>query len=187
VQTAIRNEFVSVEDYLAAEEASDVRHEYLGGLVYAMAGETRDHNRIMLNTALALSPRLRRGPCQLYASDIRVNLDLRNDEYYYYPDIVVTCDKRDTHPRFVRYPKLIIEVLSDSTERIDKREKFFAYTSIPSLEEYILVSQAGPELTVFRRANKWAAEKVSGLKAKVTFQSLKVSLPVSAIYEHAGA
>jgi Uma2 family endonuclease len=186
VQTATQNEFVSVEDYLAAEEASDVRHEYLGGLVYAMAGETRCHNRIVGNLYSAIGSRLRSRSCAIYFSDIRVNLDLRNDEYYYYPDIVVTCDKRDTHARFVRYPKLIIEVLSESTERTDKREKFFAYTSIPSLEEYILVSQAGPELTVFRRANKWAAEKVSGLKSKVTFQSLKVCLPVSAIYEHAG-
>src|SRR5262249_26315317 len=70
------------------------------------------------------------GPCRIYMSDIRVNFDLRNDEYYYYPDIVVTCDKRDTHKRFVHYPKLIIEVLSGSTERVDKREKLFAYTSI---------------------------------------------------------
>ncbi len=187
MQTAVQNEFVSVEDYLAAEESSDVRHEYLGGLVYAMAGETRRHNRIWLNIALALGQRLRRGPCQLYARDVRVNLDLRDDQYFYYPDIVVTCDQRDTHPRFVRYPKLIIEVLSDSTERTDKREKFFAYTSISSLEEYVLVSQASPEVTVFCRANRWAAKEISGAKSKVILQSLKVTLPLSAIYERVGA
>ncbi len=179
MQMAIQNEFVSVEDYLAAEQASDVRHEYLGGLVYAMAGETRDHNQIVVNTSLTLSRHIRRGPCRLYISDIRVNLDLRNDQYFYYPDIVVTCDKRDTHPRFVRYPKLIIEVLSESTERTDKREKFFAYTSIASLEEYVLLSQAGPEVTVFRRANKWAAETLSGLKSKVRVHAL-ITLVVKA-------
>ena len=116
-------------------------------------------------------------------SDIRVNFDLRNDEYYYYPDIVVNCDKRDTHKRFVHYPKLIIEVLSEITERVDKREKFFAYTSVPSLEEYVLVSQAAREVTVFRRAHDWKAEKVSGAKARLALESLPVLLPLSAIYE----
>ena len=108
---------------------------------------------------------------------------MRNDEYFYYPDIVVTCDKRDTHPRFVRRPKLILEVLSESTERVDKREKFFAYTSISSLEEYVLVSQAAKEVTVFGRSRGWKAEKVSGAKAKVPLASLKLTLPLSAIYE----
>jgi Uma2 family endonuclease len=116
-------------------------------------------------------------------SDIRVNFDLRNDEYYYYPDIVVTCDKRDTHKRFIHYPKLIVEVLSDSTERVDKREKFFAYTSVASLDEYMLVSQASKEVTVFRRASDWKVENVSGTKAKITLQSVRVALPLSAIYE----
>ena len=183
VQAATQKDFVSVEDYLATEESSDVRHDYLGGIVYAMAGETRAHNQIIQNIGFAVRHRLQRGPCRLYLSDIRVNLDLRNDEYFYYPDIVVTCDKRDNHPRFVRYPRLIIEVVSESTERIDKREKFFAYTSIPSLEEYVLVAQAPRELTTFRRSNEWKPEKISGPKTKVVLQSLKVSIPLSVIYE----
>ena len=181
--TAARTDYVTVEDYLAAEAVSDIRHEYLGGLVYAMAGETRDHNTIALNLATVLRQRLKGRPCKVYIGDIRVNFDLRNDEYYYYPDIVVACDKRDTHKRFVHYPRLIIEVLSESTERLDKREKFFAYTSVPSLEEYVLVSQAGREVTVFRRRHDWKAEKVSGAKAKVALESLQVALPLSAIYE----
>jgi Uma2 family endonuclease len=183
MQTAAKSEWVSVEDYLAAEAVSDVRHEYLGGLVYAMAGETRDHNQIVQNVGFALRQHLQGGPCKLYLSDIRVNFDLRNDEYYYYPDVVVTCDPRDSHPRFIRHPKLIIEVLSDHTERIDKREKFFAYTSIASLEEYVLIAQARPEVTIFRRAGDWKAERISGAKAKVALQSLKLSLPLSVIFE----
>jgi Uma2 family endonuclease len=183
MQAAVKSDFVSVADYLAAEAASDVRHEYLGGLVYAMAGETRDHNQISQNLLFNLRQHIRGGPCKLYMSDIRVNFDLRHDEYYYYPDIVVTCDKRDTDKRFIRHPKLIIEVLSESTERVDKREKFFAYTSIASLEEYALVAQDSKEVAVFRRANGWKAEKVAGAKARVVFHSLKLSLPLSAIYE----
>jgi Uma2 family endonuclease len=183
MQATVKSDFVSVAEYLAAEEESQIRHEYLGGLVYAMAGETLAHNQIAQNLLFLLRPKTRRGPCRAFISDIRVNFHLRTDEYYYYPDIVVTCDQPDTHPRYIRYPKLIIEVLSESTERVDKREKFFAYTTIASLDEYVLVAQAVQEATVFRRANDWKAEKVSGAKARVTLQSLKVPLPLSAIYE----
>src|SRR5947207_13385287 len=98
-----------------------------------MAGETRAHNTIALNLATSIRQRLK-GPCKLYMSGVRVNFQIREDEYYYYPDIVVTCDSRENDIRFVRYPKLIIEVLSESTERVDRREKFFAYTTIESLE-----------------------------------------------------
>ncbi len=183
MQTALKSEFVSVADYLAVEAASPSRHEYLGGLVYATAGETVDHNQIVGNLYLALRRHVKGKPCRVFMSDIRVNFHLRADEYYYYPDLVVTCDKRDTHARFVQYPKLIIEVLSESTERVDKREKFFAYTSIPSLEEYVLVAQTSQEVTVFRKANDWKAEKVSGAKARVVLNSLKLSVPLKAIYE----
>ncbi len=183
MQTALKSEFVSVADYLVAEEASAIRHEYLGGLVYAMAGETLAHNQISQNLLLQLRRKTKGGPCRTFISDVRVNFQLRTDEYYYYPDLVVTCDKRDTHPRFVQYPKLIIEVLSESTERVDKREKFFAYTSIPSLEEYVLVAQDRKEVTVFRKANDWKAEPFSGSKAKVGLAALKLTIPFTAIYE----
>src|SRR6266508_990801 len=126
MEAVVQNDYVSVEDYLAAEEKSDIRHEYLGGFVYAMAGETRAHNTITGNLYVAIHQHLRGGPCKLYVNDIRVNFLLQQDEYYYYPDLVVTCDPRDTHPRFIRRPKLLIEISSESTERIDRREKFFA-------------------------------------------------------------
>ncbi|HEV2327542.1 MAG TPA: Uma2 family endonuclease [Verrucomicrobiae bacterium] len=183
MQTAAKSDWTSVEDYLTAEEGSEVRHEYLGGLVYALAGETRAHGIIVLNLAFAIREHLRGKPCEVHAKDIRVNFDMRNDEYFYYPDIVVTCDKRDNHPRWIRFPKLIIEVLSESTERVDRREKFFAYTSIPSLEEYALVGQAQKEVTVFRRGNRWKAERFSGARAKVSLASVKFPLPPGAIYE----
>lgn len=183
MQTAIQTDFVTVADYLASEESSDVRHEYLGGMVYAMAGVTRPHNQIAQNLTFNLRQHLRGGPCKIYMSDIRVNFKIREDEYYYYPDIVVTCDPRDTHERFVRFPKLIVEVSSSSTERVDRREKFLAYTTIESLEEYILVPQTGSGFTVFRRANGWRVEKISGDNADLTSASLQVTLPRVAIYE----
>jgi len=183
MQTATQNDFITTEDYLASEESSDVRHEYLGGMVYAMAGASRDHNIIALNLAVFLRQHLQGGPCKIHMSDIRVNFKIRDDEYYYYPDIVVTCDKRDTHPRFVRHPNLIIEVSSPSTERIDRREKFLAYTTIDSLDEYVLVPQTGSEITVFRRANGWRVEKLSGENAELTLTSLQAALPRAAVYE----
>ena len=125
-----------------------------------MAGETRAHNTIALNVATSIRQRLK-SPCKLYMAGVRVNFQLRQDQYYYYPDVVVTCDSRDTDPRIIRHPNLIIEVLSESTERIDRREKFLAYTTIDSLEEYALIAQVGAEATVFRRANDWRAEKVT--------------------------
>ena len=183
MEAALQDDFVPVQAYLTAEETSAVRHEYLGGSVYAMAGETRAHNTIALNLATTLRQHLKGGPCQLYLSDIRVNLSLREGDYYYYPDIVVTCHPRDTDPRFVRFPKLIIEVLSPSTERIDKLEKFFAFTTIESLEEYVLVAQAAREVTVFRRSSDWHVEKVTGLGAVLALASLGVSVPLAEIYE----
>ncbi len=183
MQAAEKQDYVGVSEYLVAEAASAVRHEYLGGLVYAMAGETRDHNQICQNLSFALRPRIKDGPCKMYVNDIRVNFHLRDDEYYYYPDLVVTCDKRDTDERFLRYPKLIIEVLSPSTERVDKREKFFAYTNIETLEEYVLVAQAGREVTVFRRADNWKGETVTDAKGSVALKSLRLKVPLAEIYE----
>lgn len=183
MQTATQTDFVTVADYLASEESSDVRHEYLGGMVYAMAGVTRPHNAIAGNLYFHLRQHLKGGPCKIYMSDIRVNFKIRDDEYYYYPDIVVTCDPRDTDPRFIRYPKLIIEVSSPGTERIDRREKLMAYTNIESLEEYILVPQMDHEFTVFRRANGWRVEKFGGENANLPLDSLQISLPRAAIYE----
>jgi len=182
MQAAVQSDFVRVEDYLAAEEASEVRHEYLGGAVYAMAGETRAHNTIALNLAAALRQHLK-PPCKVYMGGVRVTFQLRQDDYYYYPDVVITCDPRDKDARVVRYPKLIIEVLSESTERIDRREKFLAYTTIETLEEYVLIGQASPEATIFRRSSDWRAEKVTGGQAELTIDCLRLTLPFIEMYE----
>ena len=183
MQAAEKQDYVGVSEYLVAEAASAVRHEYLGGLVYAMAGETLVHNRITGNLYLGARNHLKGKPCRVFSNDIRVNFLLRDDEYYYYPDLVVTCDKRETDVRFIRYPRLIVEVLSESTERVDKREKFFAYTNIETLEEYVLVAQAGREVTVFRRADNWKGETVTDAKGSVTLKSLRLKVPLADIYE----
>ena len=182
MQAATQSDYVSVNDYLKSELASEVRHEYLGGLVYAMAGETRVHNQIVGNLYVLLRQHLKGGPCRVYMSDVRVHFKVRQDEYYYYPDIVVTCDSQDNDPRLVRSAKLIIEVLSQTTERVDKREKFFAYTTIESLQEYVLVPQEGNEATIFRRVNGWQSEQVHP-PAELLLGSVQLRLPLAAVYE----
>ena len=183
MQVAVKSDFVSVANYLAAEEVSDVRHEYLGGLVYAVPHETLNHNQIIGNLLCEIRPALKKSSNRLYVIGIPVNFDFRSDEYFYFLDLVVTCDKRDTYPRLIRHPNLITEVLSESTERVDKREKFFAYTSIAPLEEYVLVEQDVKEVSVFRRGNGWKGEKFSGQKSAAVLRSLKLKLPLAAIYE----
>ena len=182
MQAATQSDNVSVTDYLKAELTSDIRHEYLGGSVYAMAGETRVHNQIAGNLYLLLRQHLKGGPCKVYMAEVRVNFKVRQDDYYYYPDIVVTCDPRDNDKRFVRFPKLIIEVLSATTERVDKREKLFAYSTIESLEEYVLIPQERLDTAVFRRANGWQAEKVQA-QAELLLNSLELQFPLAAAYE----
>ena len=173
---------VTPEAYLAAEEQSDVRHEYVGGFVYAMAGGTQEHNTICLNLAVALRQALQGGPCRVFMADVRVQFTIRGDEYDYYPDLIVTCDKRDTQPQFVLYPSLLIEVLSPRTERVDRREKLFAYQSIESLQEYVLVGTESKEVTLFRRANGWATERLADADASLSLDSLQVTLPLRDIY-----
>lgn len=148
-----------------------------------MAGETIIHNQISQNLLISIRPHLKGGPCKTFISDIRVNFQTRGDEYFYYPDIVVTCDKRDTHERFIRFPKLIIEVSSPGIERIDRREKFFAFTGIETLEEYVLVPQKPGDLTVFRKTNNWREEKISMETGELRLESLQLSVPRVAIYE----
>jgi Uma2 family endonuclease len=174
--------FLSVEDYLAGEPLSPVRHEYIGGAVYAMAGGSRDHNRIAVNLTAALDAHARGGPCEVFVNDLKVRLLIQGQDIFYYPDVVLTCDPRDGDPFFLRFPRLIIEVLSDTTEATDRREKLLAYRTIPTLEEYVLVAQDRPEITFFRREDGWQPLVVRGADQVVTFVSVGLSLPLAEVY-----
>ena len=125
MQAALSREFISVEDYLAGEEASEIKHEYVGGVVYAMAGATRQHNQIAGNIYAAFLQALRGRPCRPFISDIKVRLSALGEDVFYYPDVMVGCDPRDTQRLFLRYPKVLVEVSSPSTERLDRRQKLW--------------------------------------------------------------
>lgn len=172
---------LSEEDYLAGEEGSDVRHEYLAGEVYAMSGASARHNTICLNLAAALHRHLAGGPCRVFMSDLKVRLKVLEDVYYYYPDVMVACRPEDNASHYREQPCVIVEVMSETTERIDRREKALAYREIPALEEYVLIGQDKPEIIIYRRADGWASERPAS-DGQLTLKCLSFSMPVAALY-----
>ena len=134
-----QNPFISAEEYLQGEPASDIRHEYVSGQVFAMAGAGENHNRICLNIAYHLRAAARGKPCGVFISDMKVRV--KQQDAYYYPDVLVACDPQDTEPHYKECPCLIAEVLSPATETTDRREKLHAYRTLPSLRYYLLVAQ----------------------------------------------
>ena len=176
-------QFISVEEYLEGETLSEVRHEYIGGLVYAMAGTSDEHSFIVGNLHAALHSHLRGKSCRLFMLDAKVRLQAADDDIFYYPDLMVACDTRDKDRFFKRFPRVLVEVLSESTERIDRREKFLSYTQIETLEEYVLVAQDRMEVTVFRRATRWQPEVLHAPAQSLLLVSVEFSLPLAALYE----
>lgn len=144
------SDYLSPEEYLEAEEKSSIKHEYRQGQVYAMAGASNNHVVISLNFASILRNHLRGSGCRTFIADTKVRIESVNT--YYYPDIAVSCDRKDLEfENFICYPCLIVEVLSDATEAFDRGDKFADYRQIESLQEYVLVSQTKMKVECFRR------------------------------------
>ena len=183
MEAASQAEWVSVDDYLAAEQHSQARHEYVGGVAYAMAGASDERIALCMNLAFALRTHLHGKTCRVQMSEGKVRLRIANEEIFYYPDVMVLCDPRDTERYFKRFPKVLIEVLSESTEMIDRREKFLSYRQIETLEEYILVAQDKIEVTVFRRANQWQPEILRGADDALQLPSVSFTVPLAKVYE----
>jgi Uma2 family endonuclease len=178
-----KSQFISVEEYLEGEALSEVRHEYIAGMVYAMAGTSDEHSFIVGNLHAALHSHLRGKSCRLFMLDAKVRLQAADDDIFYYPDLMVACDARDKDRYFKRFPRVLVEVLSESTERIDRREKFLSYTQIETLEEYILVAQDRMEVTLYRRVNQWHPEVLKTGAQSLPLASIDFSIPLAAIYE----
>jgi len=174
------NTFVSVEDYLAGELHSEIRHEYINGQVYAMGGASRSHGLTVNALALALTPAARQKHCQLFTSDMKLRLNIAGKTVFYYPNLLASCAPDDRQPYFCSRLCLIVEVLSDSTERIDRREKLLAYQTLPSLHEYLLVAQNARRVEVYRCTNDWQAEYFD--TGEIRLDCLESSVSVDAIY-----
>lgn len=183
----ITHDQMTPEEYLAFEEKSSIKHEYIDGKVYAMSGTTDSHNTISQNAQIALRLYLRGTECDVYIADVKAQLAHRKN--YYYPDVMVTCDAKDKLDSVSkRHPKLIIEVLSDSAEGFDRGDKFIDYQTFESLEEYVLINTRHKRVKVFRRAESglWVlqtyqeSDKIS--EATVELKSVGLSVLLSDLY-----
>lgn len=177
---AFKYDLVSFEDYLAGERDVEFRSEYVAGKIYAMAGASETHNTIASSLHALIETNLRL-ECRVWQSDMKVAIENDGQRFGYYPDIMAACGE-NTDDQYVRTnPILIVEVLSDSTARTDLKEKFDNYTSIPTLLEYVVVSQDVPLVRIFRRRTGWECENY---RADDTFrlESVDLDVPVLHVY-----
>lgn len=180
-----KSAFVSIEDYLAGEERGDIKHEYLGGTVHAMAGASNRHNAIAGNVLGLLFGQLRGKSCRPFNSDTKVRIEFPDHTRFYYPDAMVVCLPNPDTDHFQDRPVVIVEVLSDSTRRTDLGEKRDAYLAVPSLKVLIFVEQDAPFITLYRRKPEggFSYESHSGLDAVVPLPEIETSLSLADLYE----
>jgi len=180
----IDSQLMSVEDYLAWEDLQLERHEYIGGIIYAMAGGTTAHAALAMNVGIALGSCLRGKRCRPYGSDLRVRIEYPTHTRFYYPDLTVTCTQSPSQAVYHDEPAVIVEVISASTRRTDELEKRDAYQTIPTLHVYILLDQEKPEAVVWRRgAEGFVREVHSGFEATIELPEIEARLPLAEVYE----
>ena len=176
---------ISPEQYLALEETSTVKHEYIDGEIYAMAGATDAHVTLTGNLFAALLSHTRGSECRVYFSDMKAKIEALSR--YYYPDIMVTCDSKDKNEStFKRYPILIVEVLSDSTTGFDRGDKFADYQTLDSLQEYVLINTHRQRVECFRRNQKglWVLQSYAPPTPQFELQSVDFKGDLIALYEN---
>ena len=175
---------LSPEEYLVLEEQSAIKHEYIDGEVYAMAGASDPHVTIALNLAADLRNHLRGSRCRVYISDMKARIKSINR--FYYPDVMVTCDERDREtPTYKQFPCLIVEVLSDSTEAFDRGDKFADYQTLDSLREYVLINTKRQRVECFRRNSQglWVLQSYTSEQNSFRIDTVDFEGAISAIYE----
>ncbi len=178
---------ISVIEYLAGEDGSPVKHEYLGGTIHAMAGATNRHNTIALNAAVHLANALRGKSCQPFNGNTKIRIELPDHTRFYYPDAMVVCEPSSSSDHFQDRPVIVIEVLSESTRRADMGEKRDAYLTIPSLKVLLLVEAETPAVTAYRRQAEggFALETHDGPGTVVPLPEIGCELPLEQLYERA--
>ena len=178
-------QFWTIEEYLELEERSTLRHEYINGAIHAMTGVSRVHNRISVRLTSLLERHLDRSPCHVFSADLKLHLKVGDDRIFYYPDVMVACDERGWGEHFIHNPKLVIEVLSPSTESTDLREKALNYKRLPSVEEYVIAAQKEHRVTVHRRTERWQPQTYAGSEAVLELRSVGFAVPLSEVYRKA--
>ena len=171
--------YISETEYLQGEEFSALRHEYHDGRVYAMAGASDRHNLISSNVNALLNTNLP-DECEVFVADMKVRIQAQRKVIFYYPDVMVSCAAMDRAKYYRTQPRLIVEVLSQATERHDRGEKFWHYQQIPSLLEYLLIAQDAKEATLFRRSTGWLPEVYHD--GVIRLNSVGLDVPLDALY-----
>jgi Uma2 family endonuclease len=176
---------ISIDDYLAGEEVAEVRHEFIDGAVHAMAGGTRDHSAIAANAIVALGSQLRGKAWRPFTSDLKIRIDFPDHVRFYYPDASVVCTPSSGDPRYERNPIVILEVLSESTRRIDQTEKRDGYFHLPSLQVLILADSERRHVLVHRRRpdGGFATEEYGDRDAMIPLPEIEASLALVELYE----
>jgi Uma2 family endonuclease len=178
-----QDRYFTPEEYFAWEEQQLEKHELIDGRVYAMSGGTKNHSVIAINALLLIRSHLRGSQCQVFNSDLKINI--LHTANYTYPDLSVTCDDRDReHPLYITYPCLIVEVLSLSTEAYDRGKKFDRYRRNPNLIDYVLVSSDEMAIDVYHRKDTGEWVILSYREGDcVDLKSINLSLPIKQFYE----
>ena len=179
-QPKVSSDLISPADYLAGENDGNVRHEYIDGRVFAMAGASEAHSIIKMNVTRAFDASLF-DRCRVFDGDMKLEVNLSTGTRFYYPDIFVSCAPGDQSDYVRRDAVLVIEILSPSTARVDRYEKFTSYMSLPMLQEYVLIDQSVPLVEVFRRRSAWEREAFR-LGTSVTFESVNQTMTLDQIY-----
>jgi Uma2 family endonuclease len=184
MSAAKKRNLVSVEDYLAGELISPIKHEYLGGFVYAMADARNVHNLITGNVLGSLHAQLRGRRCRPFNSDTKIRIRLPTQVRFYYPDVSVICRPNPQNDSFQDEPAALVEVLSRRTRRVDEGEKKDAYLTIPSLSVYVLLEQETAAAGVFRRTEQgFIREAYEGPDAVIPLDEIETALPLAEVYD----
>ncbi|HAC62261.1 MAG TPA: hypothetical protein DCF68_01675 [Cyanothece sp. UBA12306] len=179
-----QSSYLTPDQYLKFEEHSPIKHEYIDGEVYAMAGASDAHVTITGNLFAILRNHVRGSGCRVYITDMKARLE--NLNRFYYPDLMVTCDERDQQTaNFKSFPKLIIEVLSESTEAFDRGDKFADYRTLESLKEYILISTKRQQVECFRRNEQglWVLQTYTPQEQNFYLNSIDFDSSLELLYE----
>lgn len=175
---------VSISDYLNQERVGDTRHEYLSGHVFAMGDSSELHNTVAGELFASIYAQLP-DECRAFMSDMKVKVEVGDNTFFYYPDIVVACGPNERNQCYRSNPRLIVEVLSPSTRRTDLGEKLLNYSQTPSLLEYVIVHQDNPHVHVYRRGNGWQEEHFfSGDTFRL--ESVDLEMTVDKVYRKVG-
>ncbi|MEB3179349.1 MAG: Uma2 family endonuclease [Nostocaceae cyanobacterium] len=176
--------YLTPDKYLQMEEQSDIKHEYIDGYIYAMAGALDSHVTIAGNLFALLRNHVRGSGCRAYIADMKARIESLNR--YYYPDVMVSCDERDRETAaYKRFPCLIVEVLSNSTEAFDRGDKFADYQTLESLQEYVLINTKRQRVECFRRNEQglWVLQSYTAEDDSFRLHSVNFEGKMAALYE----